>query len=675
MQTHNDLALLHLEALFSILYQNFEIDFSDFDNQIVRSFIFADMKEKGFDDYGMYLKEFEHNHQLLESFYQQLLIHLMPNALRVDRACNIKYVYGNITPFSALEAGAIVPNISHLIREELREDIASLVQDITDKKSRMIRYHRSFCYDAIEYKLMIMACPFLPTKESDIFIAFHLDDTCSHSQEDITATLQKNIEHFHCFHNLVFDTIPDYIFVKDRQSNIVEANAAFRKVYPNCDIIGHQVIDQHIESEAKDFLEQDRKAFEEGYSQVYETITFPDGVTRTLHTTKVAFERDNQTYILGVARDMSEYLATKEELKSLAYKNDAFIASSGDGYWDWDLETNYQYMSPRFWEMFGYKSEEKDHHPSAWQDVIFLDDLEIVQGNLEKHIQTKGEHPFEQEVRYWHKNGSIVTVLCKGRVVEWGEDGMAKRMIGAHIDVTELKKIQQSLISANEELSQFAYRTSHDLRAPLKSALGIIDLIKVAFEKENFKKAQDLVSVAQTTLCKLDQLVSDILLMVRAEKEDKHKTQIDMSHIIDDSTQMLESLHKDKNINIIKDISTPHIWSYHFQLQSILENLLSNALKYSDPNQDNPYVKISVREDEHNFYLSVRDNGLGIDPKYHDKLFTLFSRFHNRSSYGSGIGLYMIKKIAKALRGDIAYIPHLEGSEFKLSLPKDQDAA
>ena len=138
---------------------------------------------------------------------------------------------------------------------------------------------------------------------------------------------------------------------------------------------------------------------------------------------------------------------SKKEHDSLLH---AYMDASGDGYWDWHIQKDYEYMSPRFWEMFGYAPEEKPHSPSAWQDMIFEDDLKVALANFNQHVATHGAHPYEQEVRYRHKNGSTVTVLCRGKVVEWGAEGEPLRMIGTHTDVTALKTMERAVNLAQE---------------------------------------------------------------------------------------------------------------------------------------------------------------------------------------------------------------------------------
>lgn len=149
---------------------------------------------------------------------------------------------------------------------------------------------------------------------------------------------------------------------------------------------------------------------------------------------------------------------TFDQLKKSESTRQAYVDASGDGYWDWLIQEDYEYMSPRFWEMMGYKPEEKKHKPSEWQKIIFEDDLKVVLDNFDKHVKTKGEHPYSQEARYRHKDGSTITLLCKGAVIEWADDGKPLRMIGTHTDLTEIKAAQEQLY-----LLQLAIDHSKDL--------------------------------------------------------------------------------------------------------------------------------------------------------------------------------------------------------------------
>jgi PAS domain S-box-containing protein len=122
------------------------------------------------------------------------------------------------------------------------------------------------------------------------------------------------------------------------------------------------------------------------------------------------------------------------------------------GYWDWDIPTGDEYLSPTFKKMFGYEEHEIENSAESWQKLIFAEDLPGVYEKFNQHIESKGEIPFYNEVRYHHKNGSTVWVICTGKVIEWDDDGKAKRMIGCHIDITKRKQVEDALRESEEKL-------------------------------------------------------------------------------------------------------------------------------------------------------------------------------------------------------------------------------
>ena len=145
----------------------------------------------------------------------------------------------------------------------------------------------------------------------------------------------------------------------------------------------------------------------------------------------------------------------KEELYSLLKHDDTIFEflqlGSLDGVWYWDLETQTdEWMSPRFWELLGFNPAEKQHLATEWQDLIFPDDLQVAIENFNKHCADPN-HPYDQIVRYHHKNGSTIWVRCRGIAIR-DKTGKPIRMLGAHTDLTALKRAEEDLQKTNEEL-------------------------------------------------------------------------------------------------------------------------------------------------------------------------------------------------------------------------------
>lgn len=119
---------------------------------------------------------------------------------------------------------------------------------------------------------------------------------------------------------------------------------------------------------------------------------------------------------------------------------DAIDALHPDGYWDWDIERGYEYMSPGFWRAMGYDPGDKEHDPREWRRLIHPADLTLSDEQFRRHVITRGQHEYVLEARYPHADGSIVYVICRGRVVRWGSNGEPLRMLGTHTDITALKR-------------------------------------------------------------------------------------------------------------------------------------------------------------------------------------------------------------------------------------------
>ena len=123
------------------------------------------------------------------------------------------------------------------------------------------------------------------------------------------------------------------------------------------------------------------------------------------------------------------------------------------GFWDWNIPENTEYLSPTFKKMFGYEDHELENSPETWQKLIFEEDLAKVLKNFDEHVKSKGKIPYENTVRYKHKNGSTVHVLCKGNVIQWAEDNSPIRMVGSHVDISKIVKAEKDLVVANKRFN------------------------------------------------------------------------------------------------------------------------------------------------------------------------------------------------------------------------------
>ncbi|MEM9217548.1 MAG: PAS domain S-box protein [Cyanobacteria bacterium P01_F01_bin.150] len=173
----------------------------------------------------------------------------------------------------------------------------------------------------------------------------------------------------------------------------------------------------------------------------------PDGHIRWFHWKIVALTAEDGKIdrLIGLGSDITKDKQAEQariqnqKLQLELHLLENILETVLAGYWDWDIPGNYEYLSPGFKRMFGYEADELPNSPETWQTLIAPEDLPKALACLEDHMRTKGQIPYYNEVRYRHKNGSTVWVLCSGEVIEWSTNGEPLRMIGCHIDITKLK--------------------------------------------------------------------------------------------------------------------------------------------------------------------------------------------------------------------------------------------
>ncbi len=169
--------------------------------------------------------------------------------------------------------------------------------------------------------------------------------------------------------------------------------------------------------------------------------------------------RDEQHRIIGTASlgvDITERKHLESKLKEREQVLSDILESTLSGYWDWNIPAKTEYLSPTFKKMFGYEDHELPNSPDTWQQIIFPEDLPGVLETFDRHVKSRGREPYYNEVRYRHKDGSTVWVICAGRVIEWAPDDSPIRMVGCHVDITGRKQAEEELREREERFHSLA---------------------------------------------------------------------------------------------------------------------------------------------------------------------------------------------------------------------------
>lgn len=232
-----------------------------------------------------------------------------------------------------------------------------------------------------------------------------------------------------------------------------------------------------------------------------------------------------------------------------------------------------------------------------------------------------------------------------------------------------LRRQNEELVKINKELDSFVYSVSHNLRAPLMSVLGLINLVQVE-DKKNDSTMSGYFNMMQQSIHKLDDTLKEILDYSRNARSELNIEKVDFQRMVEDSFERMK--YMDGSSRIIKAINikaSTFLYSDPYRLSVIINNLVSNAIKYRDPNKDKSTIVIEATVNDALLAMVFRDNGIGISDEYLGKIFDMFFRATDRSE-GAGLGLYIVKETVEKLRGQISVESKMgEGTVFRIKIP------
>jgi chemotaxis family two-component system sensor kinase Cph1 len=217
--------------------------------------------------------------------------------------------------------------------------------------------------------------------------------------------------------------------------------------------------------------------------------------------------------------------------------------------------------------------------------------------------------------------------------------------------LAERQQRAAQLQQANAELRQFAYVASHDLQEPLRMVTSYMQLLTQRYHDQLDAQAQEFIGYAVEGAQRMHELISDLLAYSRVETQETEWTETDGEAVLEQALRDLQLTVAESGAVVTHD-PLPTVTAVRGQLRQLLENLLSNALKFrgSEP----PRIHLSAQRQGTEWVFSVRDNGIGLDPKQAERIFQMFQRLHTRKEYpGTGIGLALCKKIVERHRGRI----------------------
>ncbi|MET3999646.1 ATP-binding protein [Marinobacterium sp. MBR-109] len=338
------------------------------------------------------------------------------------------------------------------------------------------------------------------------------------------------------------------------------------------------------------------------------------------------------------------------------------LEATNVGTWEWHVKTGQVVFNDRWAGIAGYSLDElQPVSIETWHSLAHPDDLAKSDKMLQQHFSGELDY-YDCEARIRHKSGEWVWVLGRGCVMQRDADGSPVIMMGTHIDITDKKNAElrlqaslESLARYNQELEQFASVVSHDLRQPIRTVSGYLELLRAHLGDRLTEDAEKMVVAAERGTQRLDQMLCGLLEYARTGLDDGPKAPIHLLDVITDVRELLNSEFEHSHARIIcpPEMGSVTIKACRDDLLRLFMNLISNAIKYRRPDTD-PVIELAVSPVDGGWCFTVIDNGVGFDPAQAGRLFNMFQRLHSRADYpGSGIGLALCKKIVERYRGEI----------------------
>ncbi|QTA80602.1 Two component system sensor histidine kinase, PAS domain-containing [Desulfonema limicola] len=370
------------------------------------------------------------------------------------------------------------------------------------------------------------------------------------------------------------------------------------------------------------------------------------------------------TIIEGLAMDITDRRMAEERFTTFfSMISDIFCIADINGY--------FRLINPAAQKILGYTEEELLSKP--FMEFVYPDDIEKTQKIVNEQL-AQGMTVINFKNRY----------ICKDKSVKWLEwtshpiknqgitYAVARDCTRRMKSVKTLKAAMMELERSNTELEQFAYIASHDLQEPLRAIVGFLQLLQDRYNNRLDEKGHHYIDRTVKAAHRMQTLINDILTLSRVNTRGEPFVVEDLNSVMERTLEDLEPTvrNADAKISYTKMPCTAVDSS---QIQSLLQNLIQNAIKYAGKKK--PVIQISCREDETMYYFSVKDNGIGIDPKFHERIFLVFQRLHTRKEYqGTGLGLALCKKIVERHGGTIWVESESgKGAIFYFTLPKKMD--
>ena len=362
------------------------------------------------------------------------------------------------------------------------------------------------------------------------------------------------------------------------------------------------------------------------------------------------------------------------------------------GIFDWDVEQDRWLGSPVYYTMLGYPPKRGSGDRQEWLERVHPNERALVEEKIHGVLvgwpsaDSSGEYQYEARIR--HADGTYRWEHVKGLAVKRNQEGKLTRILGIRMDVTERKRAEEEirqlnqkleqrvaertadLAAANKELESFSYSVSHDLRAPLRHIDGYLGMLKERIATTLDEESRRYMTNISMAARRMGMLIDDLLSFSRIGRTEMIKAEVNLGRLVQEVLREFEPETKGRAIDW-RIGELPLVSADRAMLRVALVNLISNALKYTQPRERTQIEIGCLPGQETETIVFVRDNGVGFDMKYAGKLFRVFERLHGVEEFeGTGIGLANVHRVISRHGGRTWAEGKVDGgATFYFSLP------
>ncbi|MBW3466837.1 PAS domain-containing sensor histidine kinase [Arthrospiribacter ruber] len=480
----------------------------------------------------------------------------------------------------------------------------------------------------------------------------------------------------------VFYKYPDAIIAVNQEGTIILENRMTPVLfgYEPGELIGHNIevlLPEYIKGKHHRYLEKYSHNPKPREMSTNRSLT---AVKKTGEEFYVAisldsFVKKDQTFFLATIRDISEYVNTNKQLEATLFQLRKILQTSKMGTWELDHVSGELFWSDEVFRIFGVDQNRFVPNEKTFYQLIHKDDRQMVCDAYYNSLKNK--IPYNIVHRIILSNGEI-KYLRERCETKFDDKGSPVKSWGSVQDVSEeqIQKVQlkgylKKMEIKNQELEEYTFIAAHDLQEPINTILGVCSILKEELKTEKIENPEIpnyLDFVVESSL-RLKTLIKGVMDTARLGKFKKFE-EINLN-------QLLEKVRKDLYIRL-KESHTelsypilPHIRGNFMEIKLLFQNLISNSIKFKKKDEA-PSIKINFNDQGNGWMFWIEDNGIGIDPRYKDKLFRLFKRLHTIDDYeGTGLGLAQCKKIVELHNGEIWFESEVgKGTVFYFTISK-----